>query len=155
MNVPVTGIALGSATITANAPTFGSASASVTVSSSQNVSVTWYGACWENATIFGYTGNFQAVDFALVTPTPVTVQGTLFFTPNCDASQGMDNMNDNGALTGSTHMIQGFTHHPDQVPSSAIYWIGPRTANGQCAPGSPCSGCFTYTNTTISCSLAP
>ena len=155
MNVPVTGIALGSATITANAPTFGSASASVTVSSSQNVSATWYGACWENATIFGYTGNFQAVDFALVTPAPVTVQGTLFFAPNCNASQGMDNMNDYGALTGSTHMIQGFTHHPDQIPSSAIYWIGPRTADGQCAPGSPCSGCFNYTNTTISCSLAP
>jgi hypothetical protein len=155
VSVPVTGVAPGSATITANGPNFGSASASVTVSSSQNVSATWYGACWENATIFGYTGNFQAVDFALVTPAPVTVQGTLFFTPNCDASQGMDNMNDFGTLTGSTHMIQGFTHHPDVIPSSAIYWIGPRTADGQCAPGSPCSGCLNYTASTISCSLAP
>jgi hypothetical protein len=155
VNVPVTGVALGSATIAANAPTFGNASASVTVSSSQNVSVTWYSACWENATILGVSGNFQAVDFALVTPTPVPVQGTLFLAPNCNASQGMDNMNDNGALTGSTHMIQGFTHYPDLIPSSAIYWIGPRTADGQCAPGSPCSGCFNYTNTTISCSLAP
>jgi hypothetical protein len=155
VNVPVTGVALGSATITANAPTFGNASAIVTVSSSQNVSATWYSACWENATIFGYSGNYQAVDFALITSNPVTVQGTLFFTSNCDASQGMDNMNDNGTLTGTTHMIQGFTHHPDQIPSSAIYWVGPRTADGQCAPGSPCSGCLNYTNTTISCDLAP
>ncbi len=155
VSVPVNGVGPGSATITASAPTFGNASAVVTVSSSQNVSVTWYGACWENATIFGYTGNYQAVDFALVTPAPVTVQGTLFFTPNCNASQGMDNMNDFGTLTGSTHMIQGFTHHPDQIPSSAVYWIGPRTADGQCAPGSPCSGCLNYTASTISCSLAP
>ncbi len=155
VSVQVTGVGPGSATITASAPTFGNASAVVTVSSSQNVSVTWYGACWENATIFGYTGNYQAVDFALVTPAPVTVQGTLFFTPNCNASQGMDNMNDFGTLTGSTHMIQGFTHHPDQIPSSAVYWIGPRTADGQCAPGSPCSGCLNYTASTISCSLAP
>jgi hypothetical protein len=120
------------------------------------VSITWYGACWANLTINGYTGNFQAIDFALTTPSPVVFNGSLFFTPNCDPSQGVDNLNDTGALTGSTHMIQGFIHHPDVMPSSAVYWIGNATStNGQCPAGSLCSGCVSYTSATPSCSLLP
>jgi len=155
VSVPVTGIAPGSAAVSASAPKFANATASVTVSSSVGATVTWYAACWEQATIFGITGNFQAIDFALSTPVPVLVQGSLFFTTNCDPSQGIDNMNDTGLLTGSGHMIKGFTHDPDVIPSSAIYWIGDRTTDGMCAPGQPCSGCVNYTKTTLSCSLAP
>jgi hypothetical protein len=154
-NVPVTGIAAGLATITASATGFTSVSVNVSVSSSGAATATWYAACWQTGTIYGATGNFQAIDFALSTSTPVTVQGSLFFAPNCDASQGIDNMNDFGAVTGSGHWVQGFTHHPDTIPSSAVYWIGPLTANGMCAPGAPCSGCVNYTATTINCSIAP
>ena len=153
--VPVTAVSAGSATISANAANYSNATAAISVFSTQGVSVTWYGACWVNTTIYGIQGNFQAIDFSLVTPTPVTVQGTLFFAPNCDPSGGTDNMNDFGTLTGTTHMIQGFTHHPDVIPSSAVYWIGPLTTNGLCPPGSPCSGCVNYTKTTPNCSTLP
>jgi hypothetical protein len=155
VNVPVTGVAQGVATITASAANFTSGSVNVSVSSSASTTATWYAACWEDATIEGVTGSFQAIDFALTTSTPVTVQGTLFFTSNCDPSQGTDNMNDYGSVTGSGHWIQGFTHHPNVIPSSAVYWIGPLTANGLCPAGAPCSGCVSYTASTISCSLAP
>jgi hypothetical protein len=150
----LTGVATGSATITASAPGYAPASQVVSVQAT-TISVTWYGACWEPATIYGVTGNFQAVDFAMVTSNPVTVQGTLFLAANCDASQGTDNLNDYGTLTGSTHMIQGFTHYPNLIPSSALYWMGPPTANGLCAPGSPCSGCVNYTATTPLCGSLP
>jgi hypothetical protein len=153
--VPVTGVSAGMATVTATAPSYSNATAAISVFSTEGVSVTWYGACWVNTTIYGVQGNFQAIDFSLVTPAPVTVQGTLFFTSNCDPSGGTDNMNDFGTLTGTTHMIQGFTHHPNQIPSSAIYWAGPLTANGMCPPGSPCSGCVNYTTTTPLCSTLP
>ena len=155
ITVPVTGVAVGSATITASTPSFGPATATVTVTSVNDVSVTWYGACWATLTLDGYTGNFQGIDFALSTPVPVAVQGSLFFTPNCDPSQGIDNMNDTGALTGSTHMVQGFSHHPDTIPSSAMYWIGNATSYGTCPPGSLCSGCVTYTTATPNCSTMP
>ncbi len=150
----ITGVATGSATLSASAPGYGTATQVVSVQAT-TISVTWYGACWEPATIYGVTGNFQAIDFAMTTSNPVTVQGTLFFAPNCDPSQGTDNMNDYGTLTNSGHTIQGFTHHPNQIPSSAIYWMGPLTPNGLCAPGSPCSGCVNYTATTPLCSSLP
>jgi chitodextrinase len=130
-------------------------SLSVTTPVATSASVTWYGACWQPATIFGVTGNFQAIDFVLTTPTPVPVQGTLFFAPNCDPSNGQDNMNDFDTPTGSTHTVQGFTHHPDEIPTSAYYWVGSRTADGKCAPGSPCSGCVNYTPSTPLCSTLP
>ncbi len=153
--VPVTGIAAGSATITATTPGFGTATGNVTVTSLNGATVTWLGACWATLTLNGYTGNFQGIDFILSTPAPVAVQGALFFTPNCDPSQGIDNMNDTGALTGSTHMVQGFSRHPDTIPSSAIYWLGNATSLGTCPPGSQCSGCVSYTKATPNCSTMP
>jgi hypothetical protein len=120
-----------------------------------SASVTWYGACWQPATIFGVTGNFQAIDFVLTTPTPAPVQGTLFFAPNCDPRNGQDNMNDFDTPTGSTHTVQGFTHHPNEIPTSAYYWVGSRTPDGKCAPGSPCSGCVNYTPSTPLCGTLP
>ena len=153
--VPVTGVAAGSATITATTSSFGTATSTVTVTSLNGASVIWYGACWATLTLYGYTGNFQGIDFALSTPVPVAVQGSLFFTPNCDPSQGIDNMNDFGSLTGSTHMVQGFSRHPDTIPSSAMYWIGNATTFGTCPPGSLCSGCVTYTKATPNCSTMP
>jgi chitodextrinase len=127
----------------------------VTTPASSGITITWYGPCWYSGTIGGITGNFQAVDFSLVTPTPVPLQGTLFDGPNCTASGG-DNMNDYNTLTGTTHMIQGFTHYPNQMPMSAIYWIGDRTPDGRCPPGSTlCSGCVNYNSSTLSCSMMP
>ena len=136
---------------------FSQASNSIRVmtASAGPLSVKWYGACWQNASVLGKSGNYQSVDFSLTTSTPVPVQGTLFFAPNCDASQGMDNMNDFNSLTGSTHMIQGFIHFPDVTPTSAVYWIGSRTADGMCAPGSSCSGCLNYVKSTPSCDVLP
>jgi hypothetical protein len=64
-------------------------------------------------------------------------------------------MNDYNSLTGSTHMTQGFSHHPDVIPSSAIYWVGERTADGMCPPGRPCSGCVNYNAATLNCSVVP
>jgi chitodextrinase len=130
-------------------------SVQITTPAAATTSVSWLGACWEPLTISGVTGNFQAIDFVLTTSTPVPIQGTLFFAPNCDASQGTDNMNDFNTLTGSTHMIRGFTHFPDVIPTSAYYWAGPRTDDGKCAPGSPCSGCVNYNKATPVCSALP
>ena len=118
------------------------------------VSVTWYGGCWYHGTIYGITGNFQAIDFDLKTPNPVPLQGTLFDGPNCTANGG-DNLNDFNSLTGSTHMIQGFSHNPDAMPTSALYWIGDRTSDGKCLPGAPCSGCINYNQQTPACSELP
>jgi hypothetical protein len=157
VNVPVTGVAAGSVTITATTPGYGTAIAIVTVNSVNGISVTWYGACWANVTINGYTGNYQAVDFTLVTPAPIVFNGSLFYnSPNCDPTQGIDNLNDTGALTGSTHMIQGFTHFPNAIPSSAIYWIGNASTDGTtCPAGSLCSGCLTYNQATPMCTNLP
>jgi hypothetical protein len=119
------------------------------------ISVTWYGGCWYQGTIGGVTGNFQAVDFAMTTATPVAVQGTLFFGSTCDSSLGTDNMNDFNTLTGSTHMIQGFFYHPNEMPTSAVYWMGDRTPDGQCPKGAPCSGCIHYTPSTPTCGKLP
>ena len=130
-------------------------SVSATTPAGGNVSATWYGACWETATIYGITGQFQAIDFALSTPTPVPVQGTLFFAPDCDDRNGADNMNDFNSLTPSTHTVQGFSHHPDEVPTSAMYWIGSRTADGKCPAGAPCSRCVNYTKATPKCESLP
>ena len=119
------------------------------------ISVTWNGGCWYQGTIGGVTGNFQAVDFAMTTATPVAVQGTLFFGSTCDSSLGTDNMNDFNTLTGSTHMIQGFFYHPNEMPTSAVYWMGDRTPDGQCPKGAPCSGCIHYTPSTPTCGKLP
>jgi chitodextrinase len=130
-------------------------SVSATTPAGGNVSATWYGACWETATLYGITGQFQAMDFALSTPTPVPVQGTLFFAADCDDRNGTDNMNDFNSLTPSTHTVQGFSHHPDEVPTSALYWIGSRTADGKCPAGAPCSRCVNYTKVTPKCESLP
>ena len=127
----------------------------VTTAAGPPISVTWYGGCWYDGTVGGVTGKFQAVDFAMVTPTPVAVQGSLFYGPTCDTSLGVDNMNDFNTLTGSTHMIQGFSYHHDEIPTSALYWMGNRTSDGQCPKGAPCSGCIHYTPSTPLCSTLP
>jgi hypothetical protein len=116
------------------------------------VSVNWHGACWQKATIYGVTGKFQAIDFQLSTAAAAPVQGTLFFGPNCNPNDGTDNMNDFYDLTGSTHMVRGFTFNPNVMPTSALYWVGNRTVDGKCPPGSPCSGCVNYTASTPDCS---
>jgi len=143
---------VGTASISASAPGYVTATQNVQVTP-VTAAVTWYGACWQKATIYGYTGNFQAIDFALTTASPVAVQGSLFLAANCQGTY--DNMNDNNALTGSTHAVQGFTHYPDLIPSSAVYWIGGRTADGMCPPGAPCSGCVNYTAATPDCNSLP
>ena len=152
---PVTGVGTGSATITASVAGGASATIVVTVTQAADVKVTWYGACWISGTAYGITGKFQAMDYLLTTPGPVPVQATLFFAPNCDPSEGIDNMNDYDDLTLSTHTWEGFSHAPDKIPVSAMYWVGYRTQDGRCQPGSPCSGCVNYTAATPMCSSLP
>jgi len=144
----------GSAIITATAPGFGTATQGVQAVTPA-ISVTWYGACWATATIYGYAGNYQAMDFAMTVSNPAPIQGTLYFNATCDPAGGSDNMNDYGLVYGSVHKVQGFSHHPDEIPTSALYWIGPRTTDGRCAPGSPCSGCVVYNKNTPNCSDMP
>ncbi len=153
----VTGVSAGNVSISASGVGYANVTQTVQVNAAalSSAFVNWHGACWQNYTLFGYTGNFQAIDFVLTTPTPVPVQGSLFFAPNCNPSQGIDNMNDNGALTGSRHMVQFFTHYPDTIPSSAMFWVGPRTSDGMCPAGAPCSGCVNYTKTTPDCGSLP
>jgi chitodextrinase len=127
----------------------------VSTPAAPSISVTWYGGCWYQGTVGGVTGMFQAVDFAMVTANPVPVQGTLFYGPTCATSLGTDNKNDFNALTGSTHMIQGFSHNVNLMNVSAVYWMGPLTQDGQCPAGAPCSGCIHYTQSTPLCSILP
>ena len=35
--------------------------------------------------------------------------------------------------------VQGFSNNPDIIPSSARHWVGPRTVDGSCPKGVPCS----------------
>lgn len=145
------GFKIGAATITASATGLATASLAMQVVPQSNISVTWQGACLITANINGVAGNFQAMDYILNSPASLVLNATLFFTPNCDPSGGIDNMNDFQALTKPGNSTQGFTHHPDEFPSSAIFWFGPRTADGGCFPGLPCSGCVTYTADSPSC----
>jgi hypothetical protein len=151
--VPVTGVSAGSAVITASATNYSNATASISVTAAQGPSVTWQGACWQDASIFGdgTQGNLQSMTFSIVTPTPVALEGTLFFTSNCDPSQGQDNLNDTGGTIGSGGWTFSFIHHPNEIPSSALWWIGPVTSDGKCPAGAPCSGCVNYTKTTPKC----
>jgi chitodextrinase len=123
--------------------------------STSGVSVTWYGACWYSGTVRGVTGNYQAVDFLLKTPTPVPLEGTLFYGPTCSNTYGTDNLNDTGQLFPSVHWIEFFTNNVDVQPVSALYWIGDRTPDGQCPAGAPCSGCLRYNQNTPNCNNLP
>jgi len=127
----------------------------VTTPLGPSISVTWYGGCWYSGTIYGVTGNFQAVDYSMVTSTPVPMQGTLFYGPTCDSSYGTDNLNDYNTLTGSGHRLEFFTHNANVLPVSAVFWMGPYTSDGQCASASPCSGCLHYDQNTPNCSALP
>ncbi len=151
--VPVTGVSPGSAVITVSATNYSNATASISVTAAQGPSVTWQGACWQDASIFGdgTQGNLQSITFSIVTPTPVALEGTLFYTSNCDPSQGQDNLNDTGGTIGSGGWTFSFIHHPSEIPSSALWWIGPVTPDGKCPAGAPCSGCVNYTKTTPKC----
>jgi hypothetical protein len=93
------------------------------------VSVTWDGGCW-----YSEGGHrYQAIQFTLSAPTPVPLEGTLVFTTNCDPSQGTDNANDNGQTTPSGSWIFWFIHHPDELCTSATWWLAGH-----------CSGCIDY-----------
>ena len=156
VSVPVTAVAAGSATITAIAPGYANSTLHVTVLSFDGVSVEWHGICWVPVVYEGVTYYRHAVDFKLTTPTPVTLQGSLFYTSsNCTGP--VDNMNDVGTTTSSTHMIQGFLNYPYPVwpAGSVLYWIGPRTADGQCPAGSLCTGCLAYSDNTPMCDSLP
>ena len=156
VSVPVTTVAAGSAVVTATVPGFGTSTLHVTVLSFDGVSVEWHGICWVPVVYQGVTYYRHAIDFRLTTPTPVTLQGSLFYTSS-DCTGPVDNMNDFGTTTSSTHMIQGFVNYPYPVwpAGSVLFWIGPRTADGSCAPGSLCTGCLAYSDKTPMCDSLP
>jgi hypothetical protein len=126
----------------------------VTTPSAGGVSVTWYGPCWLNFTLNGITGNYQMIDYNITSPSPVAIQGTLFYNSNCSGSG--DNLNDAYYLTNPGHGLKGFSHNVNVSPVSAVYWIGGPTQDGQCPAGSTsCSGCVVYNSSTLSCDLLP
>ena len=88
--VPVTGVSAGSAVITASAANYTNATASISVTSTAGISVTWHAACWENASVFGdgEQGNLQSINFSIVTPAPAALEGTLFFTRKLRSQPG-------------------------------------------------------------------
>lgn len=156
VSVPVTALVAGSTVITATVPGYATSTLNVTVLSFNGVSVEWHGICWVPVVYQGVTYYRHAIDFKLTTPQPVTLQGSLFYTSsNCTGP--VDNMNDFGTTTSSTHMIQGFLNYPYPVwpAGSVLFWIGPRTGDGSCAPGSLCSGCLAYSDKTPMCDSLP
>ena len=132
----ITGYNGGTAVITAFATGYTTATQTVQVGVAA-ATVLWHGGCWVATSLYGYAGNFQAVYLTLSAPAPVVLEGTLFYSANCDASAGYDNMNDFGSTTNPGNIVQGFSHHPDLIPSSAIYWIGDRTAERAVALRAP------------------
>lgn len=142
------GMGTGTAYVTATATGFSSGKMSISVEPETSVSVIWSGARWEYLTIYGKKGNYQAMGYTLNSPVAMTMNATLFFKDNCDPSAGTDNMNDYDMPMNPGSSVQGFSMHPNTIPSSAIYWFGPPTSNGMCPAGAPCSGCVNYTKTT-------
>jgi hypothetical protein len=93
--------------------------------------VTWGGGCW-----YVESGNkYQAMQFQLVTPNPIPLEGTLYFTTDCNASQGTDNLNDTGGTIGSGGWLFWFIHHPNMPSTSAVWSLGNQY-----------SGCIDYMN---------
>jgi hypothetical protein len=82
--------------------------------------VTWNTGCW-----YADSGHkYQAMSFQLTTPTPLPLEGSLYFVPDCSDSAGIDNLNDNGSTIPSGGWTFWFIHHPDIMHSSAKWWIG-------------------------------
>ena len=145
-------VALGTVTITASAPGYATVSQTVTVTPA-TATATWDGPCWYRGTIYGQQGQFQAISYTLRNA-PSTLQGLLYFNGTCDGKDGADNLNDYDTVDQPGSSISGFTYHPNIVPSSAIYWFGPRNAikaHGVCPTGLPCSGCVVYNQSTPMC----
>jgi hypothetical protein len=84
------------------------------------ITVTWNEGCWYN------TGGsaYQAMEFTLQSANPVALEGTLYFTTNCDPSQGTDNLNDTGGTTPSGSWTFWFIHHPNNYTTSAVWSLG-------------------------------
>jgi hypothetical protein len=89
-------------------------------SPNDGISVTWGTCCW-------YTDSghrYQAMSFQLTAANPEPLEGTLYFTTNCDPSNGTDNLNDNGNTIPSGGWTFWFIHHPDNLTTSAIWSMG-------------------------------
>jgi hypothetical protein len=103
------------------------------------VTVTWQSPCWYPCGSNDRTCQpgqlFQAMPFSLQTPSPIPLEATLYYNRTCDPSDGTDNLNDTGGTVGSGGWLYWFIHHPNQVPSSAVWWLGHSS-----------SGCVDYTN---------
>lgn len=102
--------------------------------SDDGIDVTWSAGCWYKDSGHAY----QAMSFQLTTQTPVPLEGTLYFTTNCDPSGGTDNLNDTGATTPSGNWTFWFIHHHDNKMTSAIWSMG--------ALGDHPSPCIDYTS---------
>ena len=94
-----------------------------------DATVTFQGACWFVCPATPPQGfsctpsqKFQAIQFDLQTSFPI--EGTLYFDNDCDPLGGTDNLNDTGAATPTFVGLEWFIHHPDERPSSAVWWFG-------------------------------
>jgi hypothetical protein len=101
----------------------------VSDSTPAGVQVTWGTPCWWVCPGTQYQcqpgQKFQAIPFQITTSAPIPLEGTLYLGAVCDPAAGLaDNLNDTGGTVGSGNWLYWFIHHPDQSPSSAVWWLG-------------------------------
>jgi hypothetical protein len=86
---------------------------------------------------------------------PQLLNATLFSGLDCSTSALQDNFNDQQTTMGTG--IWMFTDDADVAgvsgsnPTSAIWWVGPLTANGYPPAGAPTTGCINYTTSVGMC----
>lgn len=86
---------------------------------------------------------------------PQLLNATLFSGLDCSTSALQDNFNDQQTTMGTG--IWMFTDDADVAgvsgsnPTSAIWWVGPLTANGYPPAGAPTTGCINYTTAVGMC----
>ncbi len=86
---------------------------------------------------------------------PQLLNATLFSGLDCSTSALQDNFNDQQITMGTG--IWMFTDDADVAgvsgsnPTSAIWWVGPLTANGYPPAGAPTTGCINYTTAVSMC----
>ena len=90
------------------------------LSNGASFTVSWNQACWQ----LDAGKRYQAMEFKLVTSTPMPLEGTLYFAPNCDPVNGTDNLNDTGATMPAGNFLFWFIHFPDVKHTSAVWSFG-------------------------------
>lgn len=138
----------------------GADDASLAYDAIDSADVTWGQPCLYN---FGSScpfslpqecGNHQAIPVTFPNG-PQLLNATLFAGVDCSPSALMDNFNDQQNTRASELWM--FTDDADVAgvsasnPTSAIWWVGPLTADGFPPAGAPTTGCINYTTAMAAC----